>query len=403
MKFLLLAISLGVWVSAAPAQAEVRFSDFQHEEILGYISAVQFKNSTLSHNLLYGSTKLDARLSDWTFSAALRFSGELGVAPNKSPNGEVEIRSLNLGYAQGDYKLTFGFQEIPWGETFGFYIADLVNPKDLRDPILNELGWIRVPVFALNAQYFLDKTTFQFILTPVPRNPRVPLRGSNFDIFPEGIPSQDLRSFDLSRMDEEAEWGGRVSQLFSSGLDLGLMYFQHWNRTPVYELISGSQIAPAQVRVNTLALTASQALNQWVIRMDSIATLGQPIPDINLGAPRRVLDWQTIVGTDYSPSDSWTFGAQYHKEWANPEFWHWGSFRVAYKWAEGRWATEMFVFAGLNNSDGWLQRKLIWNVSRRLVVSLSLDVLGYSISKRPGILTSFLNADRVLGWVTYHF
>jgi hypothetical protein len=38
-----------------------------------------------------------------------------------------------LQYKRNKFQLRFGNQQLVWGEAFGFFFADIINPKDTRE------------------------------------------------------------------------------------------------------------------------------------------------------------------------------------------------------------------------------------------------------------------------------
>ena len=168
--------------------------EYRSEAELGYQSALRVSDQEFTVSKLYFQYKGDSNLTGGSIetpfeakiSGSLRswvdtqFSEPAGTARytfernTQNWGGEVEIRSLSLSLSQTLWKLQTGFQEIAWGETFGFQIVDLVNPRDYSDPLILDPSWSRLPVFTLNGQLFLDRLTLQGIFTPVPRNNKFP-------------------------------------------------------------------------------------------------------------------------------------------------------------------------------------------------------------------------------------
>src|SRR5262249_42219820 len=141
----------------------------------------------------------------------------------------VDIRSLFYERTSEKWTLKVGFQEVAWGETFGFFIADFINPRDLTDPFFNELSYVRIPVFMINVKFFREPWNFQIIATPIPMNNRLPAKGDPFDVFPGPLQSAEILRppvFQVNRWGEDIEYGGRVGYFFeSTGVDVSLFYY----------------------------------------------------------------------------------------------------------------------------------------------------------------------------------
>jgi hypothetical protein len=332
--------------------------------------------------------------------------------------GEVSIRALSARLNQNKWALTVGFQEIPWGETFGFSILDLVNPRDFRDPLILDPSWTRLPVMALNQQLFLGAWTFQSVFTPIPRGNLFPAPGSAFDITSgaSGIPGvtlQDSPAPDIGSWNSgvlsHSEFGEKINYLFENGLDFSLLYFRHWNRNPLYALdplTAGTSIAsptfslrPVVTQVHTLGSTASYAFGNYVLRNDSAVNLDQPLPTATLGSWRQGTQWQNVLGLDRTFDSDWTVGAQWQAEVR--EFTgalSWGSARVTKSFFRNKFEAELFVFKGLGNSEFWFQPQVSWNVSNSVSASLRWDYIASS-NFQEAYLWSVQDQSRLLLWI----
>ena len=305
--------------------------------------------------------------TSWEFKASARaMSSSQNVTPFNAQSN-LEVRSLSASFNRGIFKTVIGFQEVSWGETFGAQIADVVNPRDYRDPLLvNDLSWSRVPVFAINSQIFLDRLTLQGILTPVSRS--------------------DGKS---------VEFGGRASYLFESGLDLGVIYYHHENRSPLpFSLIA---------EVDTVGLTVSQTLGNFVLRADTVMNFGQPILNDDLVSYDTVNQFLNIVGSDVTFENDVTLGAQLQTQILDGDNWEWLGLLARAKLFKGKVEPEVFFFYGLNNPDVWIQPKLTWNMTRALTLSVRADLIMSGNTVSDGALFMVQNRSRVLSWLSFRF
>lgn len=382
-----LAAVLAVW-ALYPGAAR---ADETHFELEGdYQLSVKLNGGDVNRDRFYLIPRAEWTHDSLSFFASVR--GWVGTGPD-----HVQIRDTYANWDQGKLRVSLGFQSIGWGETFGFYIADIVNPRDLTDPLLLELGWIRLPVFALNTQYFLDRATFQFIFTPVPRTPEFPA----YDPY-TGLGVAQLPAFDFARIAKDAEFGGKASYLFESGFDVSLLYYRHWNRNAAFTLQPPGYLQPVQTRVQTLGMTASQSIDAWVLRMDSVYHIGQPIQNPLLGNAATTNDWQTIVGTDVTV-DEVLLGGQYQTDLAQGRFLNWVSARATKKFLSGKLEPELFYFRGIGNADQWLEPKLTWNATDALTASVRADLVWAGVGLNGGALPALRNEDRILTWLTYRW
>jgi hypothetical protein len=369
-------------------------TDFEWGEQIGY--GTKIPQFTTARFYLVGKAEL--KLTDF---AQLNAAARIWTGKDH----DYSIRALSIIFNMDKMKIGFGFQEIPWGETFGFYIADIVNPRDYRDPFLTEIAFTRLPVFAVNAQYFADPLTLQLIITPVPRANIFAKRGNPYDLFGPslaGVPSYDPPTYPIDRIGQDAEFGGRASYLFPFGLDLGLLYYRHFSRNPVYELDAG-ELKPIVNRVHSIGMTASVSSDRWVFRTDAIAHTDQPIQQAAFAAHAQGTVWQAIAGADYSTENGWTFGGQYHLETNPVRTFHWASLQVM-KATDGSFIEpKLFMFKGVGNEDLWIQPGVSFKVSKRTTIQLRADLISASSSLTDGILPVVRDLSRFFMWITFKF
>ncbi len=388
---------LSACVTQSFAESQPLKGNFEWGEQIGY--GTQSTQFTTARFYLLGK-------GEYSFSDQFSLNASARIWFGKDHDYSIRALSgvLNLNKA----KVEIGFQEIPWGETFGFYITDIVNPRDYRDPLLTEIAFTRLPVFAINAQYFINKLTLQAIITPYPRSNLFAKRGTPYDLFGPSlaaIPSYDPPTFTLDRLGQDAEYGGRINYLFESGLDFGFLYYRHFNRNPVYVLDAGN-LVPVTLRVHSLGLTASYSTAHWVFRADGIVHLDQPLQNATFSTTslsRLSTVWQGIFGTDYSTDDGWTLGGQYHFDSNDMQTLHWASLQIL-KTIEGSiFEPKFFIFKGIGNLDLWVQPEIGFKISKRTTINLRADIISASSTLTDGILSLVKDQSRVFTWIKYQF
>src|SRR3989339_19365 len=95
----------------------------------------------------------------------------------------------------------------------------------------------------------------------------------------------------------------KIHLFFNFGLDISLLYYDHWNRNMLYEAsltTTGILIKPVRERVKTIGLTYSMAFEKVVLRGDAVTHLNYPISLGGLGTYEKTDFYQTIVGVDYT-------------------------------------------------------------------------------------------------------
>lgn len=396
--------------------AESVIPPVSHQSEWGYQFAETLEPSILTRNRPYTRLKLQWN-SEWKQSEeksswqCCEFEGAFRAFLDRDRN-DLSIRSLSVSSSSDVVKLKVGIQEVGWGETFGVYIADLVNPRDFSDPFFNELDWIRVPVFLAQAKFFLGDWRFETLWIPSARNPVFPKEGSAFNPWQKtlpGVPIQEPQSFKLSE-GLRSEGGLRAGTLMAGGYDFTWLYLFHYNRQPIYrfnQTSSGSLALEPIVRqrVHTTGFSLTKAWDEVVLRKDFLLHFHQPMQTADLTRSRTTTVLQSIIGVDWSPPEGGVFGLQYHHDrWSNHSL-HALSIKVQRKFWEAL-EPSVFVYQGLGNKDIWIQPQLAYYFGQSMSFFIRADlILGGSSSEvlTEGYLTPFKDRDRILSWIKMEF
>lgn len=379
----------------------------------GYFLGYGYHENGVTRNMPYflaGTTYQP----DWGCGDALHafeglFRGWYDFAVNDK---DLEIRTLFYHCSSENWSLKVGFQQIAWGEAFGLFIADIVDPRDLTDPFFNELSWVRLPNFTFNLKYFSESWSIQIVFTPIPRNNQVPNENDPYDVLTDPFTSVSLRGFHkfhVNRWGKDAEYGISIGRLFESGLDLSLFYFRHRNRNPIYKLKVEPErfiLDPVVSRINTVGLSFSKAFEEIVVRGDSVIHIEQPWWPKTFGIVKRRNVWRTIVGFDKMADDGTTWGVQYHVDHWREDTLHWLSAQYIKDFCDHKYLFEAFFFKGINNQDLWLQLILTRYFENDWQISLRTDILNGKKDKaipKFGLIGPFRRKDRLLLWLLKNY
>lgn len=411
-RWIVWAAALAVFAVAALARADDE-GPYRGAYELGYQFASGLVEDGVTRNRPYIELRgrYDPEFSEgycddvlYAYEAAARLWYDAAIN-----EGRVDIRSAKMQRLGDTTSLVVGFQEIAWGETFGVFIADIVNPRDLTDPLFNEIAWQRRPVFAINGQLFDDPWSFQVIVTPVPRHNLLPGRNSAFYLFPPALaaaPLVPLPDYNFDDFGHDAEYGGRLGFLFKSGLDLSAFYYRHWNRNPIWavQALGGTpSLVPVLDRIHTMGTSFTKAKDEIVYRGDLLVHVQQPWSPAAFGTVVRRDVWQMILGLDTLSAESWNWGAQVHVDHWKESTLLWVSGQASRVLCKGKREVEIFVFKGLNNHDFWVQPRLTWNLEKGVTVSLRADIVSGTTrtgGARDGIVGPFKDKDRLFLWIT---
>lgn len=404
---------------SSSSSREFEDGSFENEFVIGYQGAIGLVENGVTRNrpYLFAHTTYNFPSSChantvYAFDLSLRSWYDLATT---NWGQDIQARTLFFDITSEKWSLKSGFQEIAWGETFGLYPMDMVNPRDYTDPFFNELAWIRIPVFTFNAQLFYDPWTVQFVCTPIPLNNWLPDDDSPWNVVPaiyKDIPLLGPHKFAASRCGQDAEYGTKIGYLFENGFDLSLIYFHHWNRDPVYKLRFDDEdflpfLKPELRLISSYGASFSKAFEAIVLRGDTVLHQKTPWTVDAFGIVRRRNLWRTILGMDISSEDKLTVGFQYHCDHWREATLHSFSVRFMKELFKGKLLIECFAYQGINNRDQWIQPQITWFACETWEISLRGDFLNGHVNKygtpTAGFIGPYRNKDRLFVWAKRHF
>ena len=305
---------------------------------------------------------------------------------------------------------TFGPQEIGWGETFGIYPLDFVNSRNFEDPLISDLKWTRIPVFALNYEYLGEKFSGQLIAIPKPKNSKFPSKGDAFDTTPSTLAHLEREEMQAPQLIYDSEVGGRLGYLFDFGLDVDLYYFYHRNRNlaldlknPTYNsgFLTGGTLFPVFKQIHSTGLSSTYATGDFVFRLDFVNHFKRPVNDPDTLAVKYLNNMIGVFGFDFSTEGKFQLGLQYHHDSFTEFYYNWISSQMSLPLFGDFMELSFFVFWGLNNQDLWYQPTMKFFFNDQLSMSLCADIIEKQEPKKSGQISSFSDHDRVfleLGW-----
>ncbi len=279
---------------------------------------------------------------DKQWSSIIGFQAETESAyasvPERYGSGEVGRydsqtflpRDNYLQYQDGIFRTRAGYQQVVWGEAFGYYYADIVNPKDYREAGLGDLSRNRLNTALLNMQWIFSDSALQLIYIPKASNGLMPSSGSDFNAvtLPSAFSQVPLT---IKREPQNpltrGEYGARFSQQISR-LDLSLFYFNYYDRLPVYELQvvpfpPSVTVAPDFKPLQTAGLTATLDINSYLLRSEILQHFKH---ELNTGDGVNISTAQSnelvyVLGLDLPQIDKWQVSFQYSESRLEKKDW----------------------------------------------------------------------------------
>lgn len=250
------------------------------------------------------------------FAFNSRYSA-MAVGANESQ--EFAPRDIYLQYKGNGLQLRVGNQQVVWGESYGFFFADVVNPKDTREGGLGgDLAAQRIAIPMVNLLWFTGNFSLQGIFIPKPFLNLSPSIGSDFAVpFASLFPSATVTISDERILDmglNTAEFGFRGSTIIQ-GWDMALFYFNYFDRRPSYRpQVNGSNITLRGVHdpIQSFGLTATKDLDTWVARAEVLYTKSRPVDAYLPGNFYSLLSDEVVavVGFDYTQWREWHLSLQ---------------------------------------------------------------------------------------------
>ncbi len=273
-----------------------------------------------------------AKLGDWSAVAGVRAFAEVAYAANharydmavaKTESSEIVANDIYVQYKTPSFTAKIGSQQVVWGEAFGFYFADVVNPKDVRDFGLGDMNKQRITVPMVNLKHVFNDIAVQGIYIPKPFFDKTPAMGTDFgnyyaSVFPQGkLSVADTRTVPLALAN--GEFGMRGSTTFR-GMDLALFYFNYHDRSPNYRFTMVNPI-PGQMearldgfhpRIQTLGFTLSAEQEPFLFRFEALGTFDKYVDAALPGSysSHRTNELISVLGVDYTKITNWRLGVQ---------------------------------------------------------------------------------------------
>lgn len=235
-------------------------------------------------------------------------------AVRRDQRTDFALREAYIDHSFGDWELRLGRQHVIWGEMVGFFFADVVSARDMREFLLPEFEAMRIAQWAGRAEYFAGDSHFELLWVPVAGYDRIGKPGSDFYPFP--LPSgMHVSEKKPDAAIDNGNWGLRLSHLIG-GWDLSLFYYSSQDVTPTLYRVSS---APAEFelrhdRIRQAGGTFSKDLGDFVVKGEFVHTRGRRFNTEAAAAAYGLVESDTLdyaLGVDVPVGDRWRFNTQY--------------------------------------------------------------------------------------------
>ncbi|MBR0568557.1 hypothetical protein J5J83_20730 [Azoarcus sp. L1K30] len=325
-------------------------------------------------------------------------------AVRRDQRTDAVLREAYLDLPAGDWEFRFGRQQVVWGEMVGFFFADVVSARDLREFLLPEFESLRIPQWAARAEYFGADTHFELLWVPVASYDRIGKPGADFypypaQLVPSGVavvekkPDQDGR---------DGNWGLRASRLID-GWDLSAFYYDSRNVEPSLYRVS---FAPAYElrhdRIRQFGGTFSKDMGPFVLKGEVVHASGRRFISLDPNAPFGLRKSDTLdyaVGVDVPVGSDWRFNVQYferlhfnHADGMLVERNEPGATFQAVHTFGSEFEFEFLAASSLIRRDFMLRPKLTWKFAPEWRALMGVD---YFEGRHTALFGRFDDSDRV--------
>ena len=333
---------------------------------------------------------------------------------------EADIREAYLDFSSGDWDFRLGRQHIVWGETVGLFFADVVSAKDLREFVLVDFDYLRIPQWAARGEYFRGDFHAEAIWIPVMSYNKVGRYGADFfPVLPPPPPGYGLEVADAKRPDDTLEnsgYGLRLSYLWS-GWDVSGFYFNSPDLDPAFsrQVVGGAsprvRYTPVHERVARMGGTFAKDVGTALLKGEIIYTRDRPFGVLRFSEPNGLvpadlLDY--VVGIDYTTDQSLRFNFQFFGRYFTrydqdfvPDRHETGvSVLASREFSALRLEPELLFIHSLKRSDWLLSAKVAWRLDESWRLRFGFDLLQ---GPATGLFGRFADKDRVFSELRYSF
>lgn len=389
-------------------------------ELARAINAPSHWSKMLTRVEFGSSGKFSAGLK-WKMSARLDYDAVFD-ATHFYPAQVRDDQRLNFGLREtyldvdaGDWDIRLGRQHVVWGEMVSLFFADVVSARDMRQFILPEFNILRIPQWAVRAEYFKGNFHGELLWIPVPTYDETGKPGAEF--FPlqtefAGLSTRYLNERKPSRSLSNSNFGARGSWLLG-GWDVSGFFYRSMDAAPTFyrQVVPGEVIYEARHdRISQVGGTLAKDFGSMVLKSEMVATRGRRLSVLRLGEPDGVVrqntfDW--VVGLDVPLPAEARFNAQVfqsiitnHDPDVIPRKVESGYSLLLNGKLLPQLEAEVLWVASFNRTDWMLRPKVSWTFEKNWRLAAGVDVFH---GPPEGLFGRFEHRDRVFSELKYYF
>ncbi len=340
-------------------------------------------------------------------------------AVRKDQRLDFFLRETYVDTSVGNLELRLGKQNIVWGEMVGLFFADVVSARDQRDFILPNFEVIRIPQWAMRAEYFGEQSHAEVIWLPYPDIDNIGKPGAEFFPYqippPPGFNQQFNNEVRPAHGLKNSNFGARVSTL-RNGWDLSAFYYRSTDVNPTFyrDVTLGPTptlvFTPQHDRIWQTGGTLAKAFGSVVFKAETIYASGRSFNVTRITEPTGVVPQDTldyVLGLDFSLPREIRLNLQYFERVFfnhDPDLLEnrrEGGVSLLLSGKIGaNLEPELLIIESVNRNDRLMRPKLGWIPEKNWRVTFGVDVFTGPIT---GFFGRFNERDRGYVELRYDF
>ncbi len=347
------------------------------------------------------------------YDAVYDFSSFYPEPVRDNQRAQFFVRENYLDVSAGDFDFRLGRQHIIWGEMVGLFFADVVSAKDLREFILPAFDIMRIPQWAVRAEYSKNDTHAEVIWIPVPTLDEIGKPGADYYPGPLRGTASFLSEDRSGRNIGNSNYGFRLSHL-KNGWDLSAFYYHSLDATSTfYRVSSAAEPLVFQGRhdkIDQAGATVTKDFGSVVFKGEMVYTDGRKFNVFRPTATNGLVAQNTLdyaLGLDFSlPAEARlnlqffqrVFFAHDRDSFADT-LESGGSVLLSAKVWRNIEAQTLLIHS-FNRSDWMFRPRLSWNLEKNLRWAVGADIFG---GGPTGLFGRFDHNDRVYTELRFSF
>jgi hypothetical protein len=347
------------------------------------------------------------------YDAAYDLSNFYPEAVRENQRAIFFVRENYLDISAGNFDFRLGRQHVIWGEMVGLFFADVVSAKDLREFILPAFDILRIPQWAVRAEYSRNDTHAEVLWIPVPTLDEIGKPGADYYPGPLRGTASFLGEDRSGRNIANSNYGFRLSQL-KNGWDMTAFYYHSLDASSTFYRVSGPAdplvFQPRHDKIDQAGGTVTKDFGSVVFKGELVYTDGRSFNVTRPSAVNGLVRQNTLdyaLGLDFSlPAEARlnlqffqrVFFAHDRDSFADAVE-SGGSILLAGKIWRNLEAQTLLIHS-LNHNDWMFRPRLSWNLEKNWRWAVGADIFG---GKPTGLFGRFDHNDRVYTELRYSF